>query len=104
MRQHRVGYKDGTCGVLVPLCFPLVWIAQEFELDGLVVQCVFAQECNDLVETVPRGSVLVEQVAREENKVDLVQHCQRCAKKATWTRVASHTRGAATTPLDSRHA
>lgn len=69
--------KDCSCGVLVTFRFSLVGIAQEFELNWLVLQCVLAQKSDHLIEAIPGWSVLMKQVTSKENKVNLVWPCQR---------------------------
>lgn len=78
--------KDCSCDVLVPFRFSLVGIAQQFELNWLVVQCVLAQKSDHLIEAISGWSVLMEQVTGKENKVNLVFPCQRSFQYSpTWT-------------------
>jgi hypothetical protein len=64
--------KDCSCGVLVTFRFSLVGIAQEFELNWLVVQRVLAKESDHLIEAISGWSIFMEQVTSKENKVNLV--------------------------------
>ena len=84
MHECRQSSKDCSCGVLVTFRFSLVGIAQEFELNWLVVQCVLAQKSDHLIEAISGWSIFMEQVTSEENKVNLVCPCQRSCQQR-WT-------------------
>ena len=67
--------KGCSCGVLVTFRFPLVGIAQQLELNWLVIQCVLAEESNHLIKAISRGSIFMEQVTSKENEVNLIWPC-----------------------------
>ena len=51
-------------------------VTQKLDLYRLFAQCVLSQQCTDSVDTLPRWSILVEEVTGEEDKVDLQAHEQ----------------------------
>ena len=55
----------------VPRGLPFVRVAKKLYLDWSVSEGVFSEEGHDLVQAIPRRTVLVKEISGKEDKVDL---------------------------------